>query len=127
MNDSLFISQQKMTMPTMITDAVNVKIATEWSIQSDRATIAQAMFELMTTDLREGVAKVHIPILVLGSWYGAKDYGITQEIVKTNYEKQFSKSKNCKIIIAETAKHFIMWDQPQWFLTTIETFIENEK
>lgn len=127
MKDSIFVQQQKMTMPTMITDSINVKIATEWSIQSNRATIAQAMFELMTTDLRTNVEKVTIPILILGSWYGAKDYGITKEIVKTNYENQFYKAKNYKIVIAETAKHFIMWDEPKWFLNTIKPFLENEK
>jgi len=127
MKDSIFVQQQKMTMPTMITDSINVQTAIKWSIQSDKATIAQAMYELMTTDLRKNVEKVKIPILVLGSWYGAKDYGITKEIVKANYNNQFSKAKNCNIEIAETAKHFIMWDEPKWFLNTIKPFIENEK
>jgi len=127
MKDSIFIQQQKMTMPTMITDSINVQTAIKWSIQSDKATIAQAMYELMTTDLRKDVAEVNIPILVLGSWYGAKDYGITKEIVKTNYKNQFSKAENCNIEIAETAKHFIMWDEPKWFLNTIKPFLENEK
>lgn len=123
MSDSVFVQQQKMTMPTMITGSINAKIATQWSVQSDRATIAQAMFELMTTDLRKDVKKIKIPILVLGSWYGAKDYGITKEMVNSNYESQFSKAKNYKIIIAKTAKHFIMLDEPKWFLNTIEAFI----
>ena len=127
MKDSIFVQQQKMTMPTMITDTTNIKTATKWSIQSDRETIAQAMFELMTSDLRNEVEQTTIPILVLGSWYGAKDYGITKEMVKTNYENQFSKAKNCKIVIAETARHFIMWDEPKWFLNTIKPFLENEK
>ena len=127
MKDSIFAQQQQMTMPTMITDTTNIKTATKWSIQSDRETIAQAMFELMTSDLRNEVEQTTIPILVLGSWYGAKDYGITKEMVKTNYENQFSKAKNCKIVIAETARHFIMWDEPKWFLNTIKPFLENEK
>jgi len=127
MKESIFIQQQQITMPRMITDSENVKVATEWSIQSNRATIAQAMFELMTTDLRTGVEKVTIPILILGSWYGAKDYGITKESIKIKYQNQFYKAKNYKIIIAETAKHFIMWDQPKWFLNTVETFIKNEE
>lgn len=127
MKDSIFEQQQEMTMPTMITDSINVQTAIEWSKQSDRATIAQAMYELMTTDLRKGIENVTIPILVFGSWYGAKDYGITKDIVKTNYEKQFAKAKNHKIVIAETAKHFIMWDEPKWFLNTIKPFLENEE
>lgn len=126
-SDSLFIQQQKMTMPTMITDPTNIKLATKWSIQSDRNTIAQAMYELMTTDLRKKLEKVKIPILVFGSWYGAKDYGITKETVKANYKNQFLKAENCQIKIAETAKHFIMWDEPKWFINSVEAFINYEK
>lgn len=125
-SDSLFIQQQKMTMPTMITDSTNIQLATEWSIQSDRKTMAQAMYEIMTTDLRDGIEKVKIPILVFGSWYAAKDYGITKEMVQKNYENQFVKGNNYKIIMAETAKHFIMWDEPKWFINSVKSFINHE-
>ena len=126
-SDSLYIQQQKITMATMITDAANINVATEWSIQSDRATIAQAMYELMTTDLRTNLETVKIPILVLGSWYGAKDYGITKDIVTKNYENQFLKATHCKIEVANTAKHFIMWDEPKWFINLVKSFINYEK
>ncbi len=126
-SDSLFIQQQKMTMPTMITDSINIQIATQWSIQSDRKTVAQAMYELMTTDLRNDIEKIKIPIQVFGSWYGAKDYGITKEIVKKNYENQFLKANNCEIEVAKTAKHFIMWDEPLWFINSVKSFINYEK
>jgi N-formylmaleamate deformylase len=124
-SDSLFLKQQKTTMPNMITDSTNIKLAIEWSMQSDRETIAQAMFEIMTTDLRNEVEKIKIPILVFGSWYGGKDYGITKEIVKVNYENQFLKVDNCQIKIAEKAKHFVMLDEPKWFINSVETFINN--
>lgn len=126
-SDSLFIQQQKMTMPTMIADSTNIQMAIEWSIQSDRKTMAQAMYELMTTDLRNNVEKVKIPILVFGSWYGAKDYGITKETVQANYKNQFLKADNCEIKVAETAKHFVMWDEPKWFINSVEAFINYEE
>lgn len=125
--DSVFIQQQKKTMPTMVTDSTNIQMAIEWSMQSDRETVAQAMFEIMTTDLRNDVEKVKIPILVLGSWYGAKDYGITKKIVQTNYKNQFLNAANCQIKVAETAKHFIMWDEPKWFINSVEAFISYEE
>lgn len=126
-SDSLFIQQQKMMMPTMITDSINIQLATKWSIQSDRNTMAQAIYELMTTDLRNDIEKVKIPILVFGSWYGAKDYGITKETVRANYKNQFSKADNCEIKVAETAKHFIMWDEPKWFINSVQAFINYEE
>ena len=126
-SDSIFEQLQRMTMPTMMKDSTNVEIATKWSLESDRNTIAQAMFELMTTDLRDNVEKVKIPILVFGSWYGAKDYGITKEIVNKNYQGQFTKAINCKIEIADTAKHFIMFDEPKWLLNSVRLFINYEE
>lgn len=126
-SDSSFIHQQRMTMPTMIADSANIKTAIEWSLQSDRNTFAQAMYELMTTDLRGDVEKVKIPILVFGSWYGAKDYGISKMDVQKNYEKQFSKADNLKIEVAETAKHFIMWDETEWFINLLQLFINYEE
>jgi len=126
-SDSLFSQQQKVTMSTMISDSKNINIATEWSLQSDRKTIAQAMYEIMTTDLRSDIEKIKIPILVFGSWYGAKDYGVTKEMVQKNYENQFSKVENCKIEVAKTAKHFVMWDEPKWFINLVESFLNYEK
>ncbi len=123
--DSAFASQQTATLPTMITPKDKISLASQWSLASDRPTIAEAMFELMTTDLRNNIGNIRVPLLVLGSWYGGKDYGITKEMVTTSYINQFTKTKNCKIKIAATAKHFIMWDDFEWFYNEVDTFIRD--
>jgi len=122
--DSLREKQQQMTMASMITAEDKIPIATKWSLQSDQATVAQAMYELMTTDLREEVETVKCPILVFGSWYAAKDYGITKESVEKNYQDQFAKAADCTIKVADTAKHFVMWDEPEWFQNNLNDFIK---
>ena len=127
MSDRQFIKQQKLTIPKMVTDSSDIRSVTNWSIQSDRATIAQATYELMTTDLRQDIGKIKIPILVLGSWYGLKEYGITKEAVKMSYENQFLKANNYKIEISDTARHFIMLDDSKWFLKLVKSFIVYEK
>jgi len=122
--DATFAQQQQMTMSAMDTNKEEIDLAVEWSIASDRKTMAQAMYEIMTTDLRDEVATVKCPILVFGSWYGAKDYGITKEMVAMNYQNQFSKANDCTIKIAETAKHFVMWDEPKWFQENLVEFLK---
>ena len=125
--DSLFAKQQEVKLYSMITDTTNVKLATKWALKSDRETIAQATFEMMTNDLTQNIATIKTDVLVLGSWYGLKNYGISQDMVKNAFESQYSKVKNCKIKIAEKAKHFIMWDEPNWTFEQINLFIsENE-
>lgn len=124
--DSQFYEQEVMKLKTMITDAENIQTVSTWIVKSDRETISQSLFELMTTDLRGEVENIKIPILVLGSWYGLKDYGVTKDFVSNNYNTQFSTAKNCEIIIADSAKHFIMLDAPQWFSEKIKSFISYE-
>ena len=114
-----FIAQQKAALKMMITDSTHTKQALKWSLESDRATIAQATFELMTTDLRNKIKNISIPMLILGSWYGLKNYGISKENVETQFKEQFSNAQNCKIKIAATAKHFIMLDDPNWVINSI--------
>ncbi len=125
--DKVFAQQQKLTMGAMMKDPKHIEVATEWSINSSKATVAVAMFELMTTDLRAEVAGIEVPTLVIGSWYGGKDYGMTKESVKGNFETQFGKASNVTIKMAGTAKHFIMWDESSWFLEEVLTFTNNEQ
>lgn len=126
-SDSLYSSQQELTLKTMITDSLNIKKVLKWSIESDRGTVAQAMFEIMTTDLRDELINVKVPVLVLGSWYGYKDYGVTKEIVYTNLQNQFSETDNCTIKVAGKAKHFIMWDESAWFINEVKIFLNNKE
>ena len=125
-SDSLFFEQESGKLKTMITDMDDLATASKWILKSDRGTVAQAMFEFMTTDLRDEVETISVPILVLGSWYGLKEYGATKDFVRNNYQKQYSKAKNCEIILADSAKHFIMLDEPEWFCKKVKSFISYE-
>ena len=121
--EEAFVSQQKMTLAAMITDQDKIEKALEWSLQADRKTVAQAMYEIMSTDLRKNMALAKCPILVMGSWAAGKDYGITKEMMADIYKKQFTNAENCEILMAETAKHFIMWDEPVWFMENVKRFL----
>jgi len=122
--DSLYINQQRLMLKTMITDSLNVEEALKWSLESDRKTTAQAMYEIMCTDLRDGLNKIKVPICVFGSWYGYKDYGVTKESVYSNLKNQYSEVEYCKFKVADKAKHFIMLDEPIWFITELKIFLK---
>lgn len=123
--DSLFRQQQTMTMSTMVTDPNLAQKAVEWSLASHRPSVAQAMYDLMTTDLRPKVKDVKIPVLIFGSWMGGKDYGITKERVTALFQSQYGAMPAVQIKIAETARHFIMWDEPDWFHSHLHTFLHH--
>lgn len=117
-------SQQKLSMPMMAAKEKDVEHIIQWSLASDRPTVAQAMYELMTTDLRAKTAKVKCPILVFGSWYAGKNYGITKAMVRNIYEQQFAKAADYQILMADTARHFIMLDEFEWFIQKLNTFLK---
>jgi hypothetical protein len=74
--------------------------------------------------LRAEAAKVRCPILVLGSWFAGKNYGITKEMVEKTYQQQYAKAPDHQIQIADTARHFIMLDEFNWFLETVNSFLK---
>jgi N-formylmaleamate deformylase len=122
--EEAFANQQKASMPIMATQQKDVERIIEWSLASHRPTVAQAMYEIMTTDLRAEAAKVRCPILVLGAWYAGKNYGITKEMVEKTYRQQYAKAPDHQIRMADTARHFIMLDEFDWFLETVNTFLK---
>jgi pimeloyl-ACP methyl ester carboxylesterase len=117
-------AQQEISMPVMTTNKEKLPIAVEWSMESDRETTGQALYELMTTDYRDDLAEINTPILVLGAWYSGKAYGLTEESAKKTFETQYQLANNVQIEMAPTAHHFIMWDNPEWFMEKVTAFIK---
>mgnify|MGYP005748228833 CR=1 FL=1 len=117
-------AQQLGTMPMMTTNAQKLPLAVEWSLQSDRNTTAIAFYELMTNDFREELVEVKTPLLVLGAWASGKNYGLTEETVKKTFADQYRLAENVQIEMAPTAHHFIMWDNPEWFMEKLSAFLQ---
>jgi hypothetical protein len=89
------------------------------------------MADLMSMDVRTDVAKITAPTLVLGTWAGLheqlKKYGVAltrADVVKT-FDEQFAKLPKLHFAIADTARHFIMYDDPQWFFAELDTFLDS--
>ena len=86
----------------------------DWIIQADRKTYVYGYTDLLKLDLREDIAKINIPVTVLGATH---PYGL--EMAKQTYEGQYKNLKEYTIEFAEGAAHFIMYDQSEWFLNQI--------
>lgn len=95
-----------------------------WGVASDPSTVAKAMREMYTTDLRESVVAIKAPTLVLGAWIGYAPYS-SHEIATRLYSAQYEKLPNATIQISDTARHFIMFDDPEWLWQNMRTFLES--
>lgn len=91
-----------------------VKLLNEWFKTSDRVTTAAAMYSMMVTDLRQSIATIKAPTLVLGSWAAYKNFGATKESTKAIFANQYSALKQTDIQMSETGYHFLMWDDADW-------------
>ncbi len=116
--DKEFADKQFKSALTMVSDSTHARLITKWSEASDRKTLAYTYVEMSTTDLRNDLSKINIPVLVLGSTYGTKQ--ISQKMLGDEYNQL----KDKLIVIAPT-KHFIMYDDPIWFREEVKNFLRN--
>ena len=115
--------QARMMLNSMITDPANIEKALVWVTQSDSTTVAQAMYEMNTIDLRENVSKISVPTQVLGTWIAYKQFGSTRESTEAIFKAQYEKLLNCRIELTDHARHFIMWDDPDFFFSQLDGFL----
>ncbi len=117
-------AMQRQTVASMVTSPANVERELKVDLTSDRNTVGQAMYEMMTTDIRGEMGKIKVPVLVLGTWIAYKDYGATHDSTAALYAKQFEKLPGTKIVLNDTSKHFIQLDAPDWFYEQIDAFMK---
>lgn len=107
---------------TMAAGAADLDRIIAWGLASDPATVAKAMSEMYTSDLRDDLAKIKVPALTLAAWVGYAPYSSHDYIDKT-YREQYGKLADFKLSISDTARHFIMYDEPTWTFAQIEEFL----
>ncbi|AHM60490.1 alpha/beta hydrolase [Flammeovirgaceae bacterium 311] len=89
----------------------------QWSMEADRKTFVLGYTDLLKLDLREALKQVKAQTLILGATF--PDAGLVLE----NFEKQYANLPLKTIALATDSKHFIMFDQPEWFFEKVNTFL----
>ena len=111
--------QRTVSIPSMVTKPEDVQRIAEMCGKSDGGAVAQAMTELLTTDLRPELAKIKCPILVLGALAGLVQYA-PRETLEQNYKTQFANAPQTTFEFFDKSKHFIMIDDPEGFYAALE-------
>jgi pimeloyl-ACP methyl ester carboxylesterase len=122
-DDASYSAVQQRIAATMVTAPENAQRIVEWGKQSDRATVADAMYDIMASDLREDVGRIKAPTLVLGTWISYKAYA-PKEAIEGLFKAQYAKLPGVKVELADSARHFIMYDEPEWMYARIDQFIQ---
>jgi pimeloyl-ACP methyl ester carboxylesterase len=109
----------KMMAEFMTMTKEKIDTLVKWSIAADRETFVYGYTDLLKLDLRDACANVKAKSLILGASFP------DEKTVTATFEKQYAKLTNRTLAIAPGSKHFIMFDQPQWFYDQVNSFLAN--
>ena len=98
-----------------VTDPRHLAEIAASSGRSDPTTVAQAMYELLTTDVRPLLTEIRTPVFVFGSW---TMYGDREQVLR-NFQAQYEAIPDARIELSESGRHFLMYDDPDALLRII--------
>lgn len=116
MTDEAFAQLADMMARNMTASPDRVNLVREWIIHADRKTYVYGYTDLLKLDVRSCLTRIKAPVLILGAPFPDAD------VVRANFEKQYATLPKKSIKIADGGKHFIMFDEPEWFYNQVNTF-----
>lgn len=116
-----FAAQQKPTLTLWISDEPHRKQVADWGDASDLPEVGRAMAGLIRRDMRGEVPKIKSPLLLIAA--GAPTPGADAQAVRKTYEDQVAPIPQHELVFAEKSHHFVMFDEPEFVVTQIQTFL----
>jgi pimeloyl-ACP methyl ester carboxylesterase len=114
-------AQQAATIDTMVKTKTALPALVAHGKASHRAAAANAMHELIVTDLRPELTSITAPTTVL--YAHAPSYPLSPEMLDLAYRALYANLKGVKLVRIPDAWHFIMIDQPDRFLQEVTAFL----
>ncbi|MFB9107187.1 alpha/beta fold hydrolase [Flavobacterium gyeonganense] len=118
MNETQFYDMQKQMMPRLLQDSSKLETVVSWSVKSDRTTFGQMYCDFSNTDLRNRIAQIKCPSLIL-----LESYFIN---LKPAIDEQYKNLKTADFKYATKGLHFIMYDDTAWYLEQLKQFLKSK-
>jgi N-formylmaleamate deformylase len=113
---------QRISVRALVTSEENQERVAGWSMRSDVDTVGNALYEVMTTDLRPRLATIESPTLVLGTWAGYAPYQTREETLSV-FKAQYAGLSGARVMVADHARHFVMLDDLSELLRATDGFL----
>lgn len=113
-------AQARQMFAPMVTDPDDLERVLSAVLKSTPTAIGQAMYELMTTDLRPRVSAIRTPLLLVVAGDHFED---GEEPDLGPYERQVASVAKHEVFLAQDARHFVMIDQPESVYGKIDSFL----
>ena len=108
---------------TMVTDPRAAERLTRVAAQSSPAFLAQAMYELWTTDLREQTARITAPVLFIAP----EGETAAAAALRQRALAQLTRIRHCSVRAIAGCRHFIMIDAPERLCDEVAAFLAGAK
>jgi pimeloyl-ACP methyl ester carboxylesterase len=118
-----YAAGQKTMLASMAMSDAGQKAAYDSSVASDRAVVAEALYEDLLTDMRLEMAKITTPTLVLYE-YDAASKMPPADAYEAMMQSAYKPMPNVTLVRVDGARHFIMYDQPAKFDADLEPFLK---
>lgn len=115
-NDDQFSENQKKYLPKLSEDTSKYDLLLSWSVKSDRKTFGEIFCDFSNTDLREKIAAIKCPSLILLESYFVN--------LKPAIEAQYKNLKQANLQYANKGLHFIMYDDKDFYFNHLNNFIK---
>ncbi|HMJ93594.1 MAG TPA: alpha/beta hydrolase [Allosphingosinicella sp.] len=109
------------TIATMIRTESLRRGPVEHSLASDPVVSGQAMYDLITTDLRPELNAIKVPVTVL--WVVPPNAPVSQTQMEGFYKMSYANVPQAVLKRIPDSYHFIMLDQPETFQNELRTFL----
>jgi pimeloyl-ACP methyl ester carboxylesterase len=118
MTDSAFQKMVVQSVQFMCGNKEKQQLIAEMMNQADRKTYVYGYIDMLNVDLRQDIAKIKKPVTILAATKP------TLEMVTKTYNEQYKNLPTVKILYAENSAHFVMYDQPTWFINQLFKILE---
>jgi pimeloyl-ACP methyl ester carboxylesterase len=118
MPDDKFRQSVAMMAGNMTLDKAKADSIIAWTLKADRKTYVYGYTDLLRLDLREDLKNVKAKTLILGA------ANMNEDLIRKNYIDQYQNLQEKTLEIAKDSRHFIMFDQPEWLYSKINSFLE---
>ncbi len=115
MDRAPFARQTRQALQAMITRAPDVERVAAQAERSDPRTVGRAVYELMTTDLRPGLATLRMPVWLIQAGDAPG--------MRAAYAAQLAGAPLHRVIVAAAARHFVMLDDPALVHATLDQLL----
>lgn len=114
MDQKAFNAMNSQSISYMCLNKEKQKTIAEWMNAADRKTYVNGYIDMLNLDLRKEIAKIKIPVVILAAT------NPDLNTVQNTYKAQYENLPSVKVYYAANSAHFVMYDQPEWFMDKVK-------